>query len=370
GIPQNADDLKDSPGPTWSQRTCYRETDLLKMLLKGIFRPKLMRSLLLEEPYMMIMAIVSPGIMMAMYNSGAFEMAVRIWINQKQSIVKIAVMLSALAHKVSIAESLLVQRQILDSAAGDLLEATVDGVNMHFSYLTAITLLTIVKERHDSDYSLLSNGFVNHDHSVARIMEKSYLAELEAAWRDLTWLEKLRATWYSRKLRRSTVKPLHATGNADMKGLLDISPSALLGRSFAAVRGERCIMGQLRTYININCRFSSICRRFKDYPLWSLCNTLFIVCIFLNTLFIICIFLSITSICPSMILEHRKYKLAVQLMQEEKNEIVCMELYVSLQRKLGREFTWDEYIEYLKTVNPAIVHFAEEQIEKTVVSHQ
>ncbi|AHB50526.1 polyprotein [Bidens mosaic virus] len=365
GVPNDASNLSDGGRPFGSGGAMFSEFHATKVLIRGIFRPKVMQQLLIDEPYILLMSMLSPGILLAMYNNGSFEIAVKLWINEKQSLAMIATMLSALATKVSVSDTLLAQRKIMDAAAGDLLEATCDGFQLHMTYLTAITLLQRVKERADSDHSLISGGFLNYESDVVHLMEKNYLDLLEEAWRDLRWHEKLSAIWHSQKARKFIVKPLLPTGSADLKGMYDISPRACFGKSLNALQKKRD-------------DFAARCRQYVNDKTMSI-STFFIsrvvrrlpsLVTFANTLFITSLFVSIVSILQSIILEHRMYKQQVLQMKLESDERVCIELYASLQAKLGRTFTWEEFIEYLQTVNPNIVAFAEAQMAQHIVEHQ
>nr|ACI45387.1 polyprotein [Potato virus Y] len=364
GIPSACPELGSTRSPFREGGVIMSESEALKLLLKGIFRPKVMRQLLLDEPYLLVLSILSPGILMAMYNNGIFELAVKLWINEKQSIAMIASLLSALALRVSAAETLVAQRIIMDAAATDLLDATCDGFNLYLTYPTALLILEVVKNRNECDDTLFKAGFLNSA-SVVQIMEKNYLNLLHDAWKDLTWLEKLSATWYSYKAKRSITRFIKPTGKADLKGLYNISPQAFLGRGVQKVRGTASGLGeQLNNYFNVKCvNISSffIRRIFRRLPNFVT---------FVNSLLVISMLTSVVAVCQTIILDQRKYKKEIELMQIEKNEVACVELYASLQRKLEREFTWDEYIEYLKSVNPQIVQFAKAQMDDYDVRHQ
>nr|ADF31932.1 polyprotein [Sunflower chlorotic mottle virus] len=365
GIPENADSLRDGASPFGPSKVMISEFEATKVLLKGIFRPKIMKQLLIDEPYIMLMAMLSPGILLAMYNNGSFEIAVKLWINEKQSLAMIATMLSSLATKVSVSETLLAQRIIMDTAASDLLDVTCDGFKMHLTYMTAIQLLQRTKEKAHSDEALYTNGFLNCERDVLHLMEKSYLDLLHEAWRDLTWREKLSAIWHSQKAKRLIAQPLRPIGKADLKGLYDISPSACLEKSLRAFKnGKENVSRSIRLYIhNKTVKVTSffVNKIFRNFPS---------LVVFINVFTVVSLLSSTVLVLQSLILEHKMYKRKIQQIEIESNEKVCVELYSSLQAKLKREFTWEEYIEYLETVNPSIVEFAKKQMEQYSVKHQ
>nr|NP_734251.1 P3 protein [Potato virus Y] len=365
GVPNASPELGSTISPFREGGVIMSESAALKLLLKGIFRPKVMRQLLLDEPYLLILSILSPGILMAMYNNGIFELAVRLWINEKQSIAMIASLLSALALRVSAAETLVAQRIIIDAAATDLLDATCDGFNLHLTYPTALMVLQVVKNRNECDDTLFKAGFPSYNTSVVQIMEKNYLNLLNDAWKDLTWRENYPQHGTHTEQNALSTRYIKPTEKADLKGLYNISPQAFLGRSAQVVKGTASGLSErFNNYFNTKCvNISSffIRRIFRRLPTFVT---------FVNSLLVISMLTSVVAVCQAIILDQRKYRREIELMQIEKNEIVCMELYASLQRKLERDFTWDEYIEYLKSVNPQIVQFAQAQMEEYDVRHQ
>nr|UOF93069.1 polyprotein [Amaranthus leaf mottle virus] len=363
GIPNHCNDLSD--GLSFDSGARFDEFKALKVLVKGIYRPKVMKQLLLDEPYIMLLSVVSPGILMAMFNSGSFELAVNLWINEKQSLAMIATMLSSLSLKVSLADTLISQHRIIESAASDLLSVACDGFKMYLTYETALTLLQKLKFKHESDAPLITGSFLSYDEKVVSLVEKSYLALLTEAWSDLTWLEKLRATWWSRRAQRDFSKPLHPRGQADMKGLYDISPKAHFSRSVDRLKkGKESLFRRISDY-KTSCATSFVSfvvnKCIRNLP--SLINTV-------NTLVLSGLFINVVYTMQAIILDSRRHKAQLEQMRVESNEKACVELYYSLQAKLGKEFTWEEYINYLKTVNPALVQFASDQMELHSVKHQ
>nr|WNS50453.1 polyprotein [Potato virus Y] len=365
GIPNACPELGSTTSPFREGGVIMSESAALKLLLKGIFRPKVMKQLLLDEPHLLILSILSPGILMAMYNNGIFELAVKLWINEKQSIAMIASLLSALALRVSAAETLVAQRIIMDAAATDLLDATCDGFNLYLTYPTALMVLQVVKNRNECDETLFKAGFSSYSMSIVQIMEKNYLDLLDDAWKDLTWREKLSATWHSYRAKRYITQYIKPKGKADLKGLYNISPQAFLGQSVQRVKGTASGLSE-----RFNKYFDTKCVNISSFLIRRIFRRLPNFITFVNSLVVIGMLTSVVAMCQAIILDHRKYRREIELMQIEKNEIVCVELYASLQRKLERDFTWDEYIEYLKSVNPQIVQFAQAQMEEYEVRHQ
>nr|CAH2618928.1 polyprotein [Salt wort potyvirus]CAI5383977.1 polyprotein [Salt wort potyvirus] len=342
------------------------ESGLIRTLVKGIFRPRLMERLLIDEPYIMLMSLLSPGILIAMYNNGAFEQAVKLWINEKQSIALIATMLSALAQKVSVADTLLAQYRTMEASAANLCDVTSEGFQMFLSYNTAVGLLLKMRDKAECDSQLLKNGFLSGEKEVVELREKSYLNLLNEAWYDLTWREKLSAIWHSQKLKKSIVKPLSFIGNADMKGLYDISLGAYFAKSANHIkRGCQFVSGQTRNFVNARII------NFSTFFIRQMCHRLPDFSKFLNSVVIISSLTTSVAMCQSIILQQRCMKAQITSQEEEKNEQACLELYEALKRKGDGDFTMDEYLNYVQSINPYLAVFAKERLScEKEVHHQ
>nr|QDA01852.2 polyprotein [Alstroemeria mosaic virus] len=366
GIPRDADDLLTGGSSSFRRNGAeMSECRALALLVKNIFKPKRMRELLLDEPYIMLLSLVSPSILLAMYNNGAFEAAVKMWITEKQSIAMIATMLSALAEKVSVAESLVAQKYVIETSAANLYDATFDGFNMYLTYRTALNLLDRLKCRAESDHMLQNNGFQNCENQVLTLMEKSYQNHLDDSWRALTWREKLHAIWHSHQLRRYSIKPLSLAIKPDSTGLWDISPRALLVRNFDRLRQRKRLCAEAaKEYIQkklVNCSLFFIRRTFLRMP---------DIGVLVNTACILSSLLTAAAMLQAIVREFQASKIKLNKLTQEENEKICLEIYANLERKLGREFTWEEFLEYVKTVNPQLVPFVADQKDKHIVRHQ
>nr|QWT83729.1 polyprotein [Pepper yellow mosaic virus] len=363
--PADADEYLGDGRTQHIHRTLMSEHHAIKVLIRGIFRPRLMRELLLDEPYIMLMSVVSPGILMAMFNNGAFEIATKLWINEKQSVAMIATALSNLAMKVSVAETLLQQLQIIEHSAGDLLDITCDGFKLNLTYQTSLVLLHRLRDRHDGDRELNQYGFLNYEGDVVRILEKNYLDLLAEEWQGLTWREKLSATWHARKQKRSCVKYLHPLKTADFGGMYNISPSALHAR----------VVTQCRDFLSYRKRrtiefLNNKCIGVTSFFLRRIFHRIPNARVLLSSMFIIGALVNVLGSAHLIILENAKHKREAERAKTRDKEDACAELYANLSRKLGRVPTWEEYKEHLAIVNKELVDFVGDVPQSEEVEHQ
>nr|WBO26432.1 polyprotein [Amazon lily mosaic virus] len=341
------------------------EVAALKLLLKGIYRPKVMEDLLQREPYIMLLSLLSPGIILAMFNNGSFEIATKMWISEKQSVAIIATMLANLARKISVAETVVQQMSIIERSASDFMIATCDGVQLNYSYLTAITLLQRLKEKKDCDYPLEHAGYLCNDKTTLELMEKSYLALLEEEWNALSWREKFSAMWHAQKQQKNIIKSLNPLGFADFKGMYDISPSACFTKlvthckssvEYYFVRSRNFVDRKITT-LAINC-VRRTCKQLSSF--YNM----------INCLFVISALLAIFATLQGIIEGNKKLKLIAWQTEVKQREQACEELHVNLTRKLGRDPTWLEFLEYTKQINPELGAFLEQNFDADLVVHQ
>ncbi|QVN46485.1 polyprotein [Polygonatum kingianum virus 5] len=341
--------------------------DSLKLLAKGIYRPKLMQQILEDEPYLILMGVVSPGILMAMYNSGTFERAVKLWINQDMRVVDIAIMLTTLTEKVSLAKTLDEQLRIIDMSASSLLDATFKGFMPYMSYQMGISTLQAIAARTDTDKTLLDIGFNMLRGKSHHLVEKNYISLLDTSWSELGCVEKLRAIYVSHRWLgwcKGFVAPAKL---ADMGGRYSTSSLALLKREALRIKNAATWIGTCATAKVTAFKRKMICR--------AICMTRLLIPDFFRFINILVVISLIMTICVSgneMLAIHRKAKQA-QAELEFKRKWKSLQMYfMQLERKLGNNPTVLEFVEYLEHQDPTLVEMAKklEYVADVPVIHQ
>nr|AIB00274.1 polyprotein [Lettuce mosaic virus] len=209
----------------------------LQRLIKAIYRPRMMRSLLTEEPYLLILSIVSPGVLMALYNSGSLERTMHEFLQTDHKLSAIAQILKHLAKKVSLARTLTVQNAILEDGAGSLNEILDAPAGRSLSYRLAKQTVEVMMARSDMDKELVNVGFSVLRDQKNELIEKSYLMDLEDSWHALPLCGKLSAMRASRRWRDTSTPEVTPTGAADLKGRYSISVGSVSKSAISHLKG-------------------------------------------------------------------------------------------------------------------------------------
>nr|UZM07868.1 polyprotein [Colombian datura virus] len=165
----------------------------LRLLIKSIYRPKLFRELLIDEPYLLALCVCSPTIIVAMYNNGSFEQALSLWLGKDMELCNMVAILTTLAQKVSVAELVTEQNVAISQYAEQMLDSVFHGTKPSHSYGLALHYLTLKAGQHEVDASLRATGYDTISDAAQARMEKNYADLLRMEWDALTSLEK----WYS-----------------------------------------------------------------------------------------------------------------------------------------------------------------------------
>ncbi|WZB50070.1 polyprotein [Periwinkle mild yellow mosaic virus] len=329
--------------------------DLIRKLIKSIYRPKVMEKLLMEEPYLMVMSIVSPGILIAMHNSKSFDLAIKRWIGKDQSISKIATMLTVLAKKVSVAKTIQQQFEVINKNAAHLHSVVFNGFITDPSYTAAIQYLEVVKQRTETDGPLEMNGFTNLLQEMSEVMEKNYRDQLEEAWQDLSLLEKLQAIRQSYKFFSFSQSTLMPTAIAGTSQTLNLSlKEFLVDKCYTMKNGCVKSLNGLQTRIH-NMVGKFVCMYLRSYK-----KFMPDVMKLLNIVLICQVLLHIGNEINRITNEAKKYKLLQQKLQLETDVAKLKNLYeISTQKG---DISEEEFKEKITLTNPSLIYLLEEPV--------
>nr|QIA62007.1 polyprotein [Malva vein clearing virus] len=179
------------------------ETNLVKSLIQGVYRPHLMRELVSDEPYILILSVLSPAVLKALFRSGALEFAINHWASKDVSVVSALTTLTVLAKKVTAARLLQDQFQAINQHSDLLYRNVVDGFKTHITYPIVVEMLNRLRNQRISDASLVTAGFSNYTTEVQEIIEKNFVRELSHSWEDLPFHAKFSQRWHWLKQRFS-----------------------------------------------------------------------------------------------------------------------------------------------------------------------
>ncbi|UTE10634.1 polyprotein [Potyvirus thevetiae] len=330
---------------------------LLKKLIKSIYRPNVLENLLVEQPYIMVLSIASPGILIAMHNNNAFELAIKRWISTDQHIAKIATMLTVLAQKVSVANTIQQQFEVINKNANHLHSIVFNGFVNDPTYESVLNYLEVVKQRVETDTPLESNGFANLLHEMSETMEKNYRGQLEEAWHELSFLEKLRVIKRSYRLFDFSQKTLTPALIKDTRGISSISFRALLADQYNRVKNgclKRLHGLQRRTHQLIGKLVVSYIRSMRRYmpDLMKLVNIMLVCQILMN----------IGAEINRITKEARKYNELKQKNQVEEDYLKLKCIFNLMEKKDG-EVDEAEFRERLEKTNPSLLYLLDEPVD-------
>nr|WNS50492.1 polyprotein [Gladiolus mosaic virus] len=303
----------ESPVTAWS---------LSKTLIKGVYRPKVMQEILELEPCLLALGILSPRLLIALFNSGALDKAASYWMGKDNSIVRMVAVLELLAKKVSMARLLVEQQQILEQHAQHVFNEVFTGFRQQMSYHTVCETLLVVKARCESDEQLGNLGFILHDARVVELFEKNYQDELEAAWNDLTWREKFSARWHWSKSQR---KLQEYCTLQDTKGSKDVCCKSV--QQYAASITESCKNAQTGFCKYVVKLRGKIRRMFVQSFLSIVYCSLPDLVKFANVLVVIAMLISIINQAHEWLRIHHRYKMQKHIEFQNKMDLVIQHAY-------------------------------------------
>nr|UJE38535.1 polyprotein [Paris mosaic necrosis virus] len=177
-------------------------------LITSIFKPKRMIQILESDPYILLMGLISPTILIHMFRMKHFERGIELWIKKDQSVAKIFLILEQLTRKVVLSDVLAQQLDIISNASSGLMDVMDNCPRGVHSYKPARDLLAIYIERLASNRQLQELGFMEINENLYSELEKIYTNQLKQEWHGLSWWEKCSTTWQLKKFTPSTEKSL------------------------------------------------------------------------------------------------------------------------------------------------------------------
>nr|QED45121.1 polyprotein [Leek yellow stripe virus]QED45129.1 polyprotein [Leek yellow stripe virus] len=169
-------------------------TRTLYTLITSIYKPKRFSQIIEQEPFTLVLSVLSPAIMRAMLNNDSFEKSISFWIHRDRSITQIMALLQTLAKRIPVSNSLQDQIQFLESnveALHRLLERT--NHTMH-SRVLANNVISSLYSKSLTDKSLLEEGFLNTLDLSREVYEKNYQECLQAQWQEQPLSQRLYST--------------------------------------------------------------------------------------------------------------------------------------------------------------------------------
>nr|URX65488.1 polyprotein [Bean common mosaic virus]URX65490.1 polyprotein [Bean common mosaic virus] len=329
-------------------------------LITSIFKPKRMLKILNNDPYILLMGLVSPSLLMHLYRMRHIEKAIEMWIQRDQSVGKIFVLLEQLTRKVAVCDVLVDQLDVINNSAGHLLDVLKECPRTMHSYVPASDLLTLYLERQVSNSQLLSNGYADINDLLYVEMEKIYISRLKQEWRALSLLEKSSLTWHLKRFSIATEKGLikRVTEGRKEFSASFVSECFTTAKSYLRSRKDMILraceqLGHSVVRKCVNLVFSIVTRCYSD------------IVYFVNVVIIFSLLVQMVSTMHNMILSAQQNKAFVKRAERDSKEKSVMHMYDMCCKALGEPPTSDEFLEHLEKVRPDLIPTAQEMMAMT-----
>nr|AFO59882.1 polyprotein [Tobacco vein banding mosaic virus] len=335
----------------------------VKLLIQSVYKPKVLKTLLMEEPYLIVLSIISPSVLIALYKSGSLYRAVQMLQNKEPTLRMVISLLTMLATKVSRADDLYSQYQLIQDHAERFREVLNNGDKHSISRRLAEQFIEVQIAVAESNHDTESLGFRTTKVKGLALIEKIYQQDLEELWQGLSLLEKCSCILWQLRHRRKLRVELGENGTLDLSKALvtfkqyaqdnfDKVLSPIHKRShyvtdvpMRILRGVRCRVVGTFSYL-----FSDLFR-------------------FVQVLAILSVLLAIFNNIYAFTCQYREFKMIEASREEEKKLESLDKLYAHLSYKLGEKPTFEEFHQFVSACNPQLVEFLEVSYAP-VVEHQ
>nr|UYS84616.1 polyprotein [Miscanthus potyvirus RRuschel-2022a] len=348
-------------GGTLTHRTF---SSLLKFLGKNMFKPLKIKEIIEEEPFLLMMAIASPTILISLYNNNYIEQAMTYWIVKNQGVAAIFAQLEALAKETSQAELLVQQMQILEKASTQLRFA-ISGIShvspakrLLWSHLEAMTT------RSEMNKELIEQGYALYDERLYVLMEKSYVETLNQAWADLTYCARLQQIWYVFKHKKYYKPSLTLRKSVDLDAVYNISVTHLASN---LVQKSRSRVSSISTKLH-----RGLCDKCEKLRIKAINTMYWFVPDIFRLIHIFLILSLLSTIANTIITTMQDYKRLQKQAREDEYELEISEvraIHAKLLKVQDENLTSKDFIEYIRENHPRLIE-ATIELTGTGVIHE
>nr|BAM99211.1 polyprotein [Turnip mosaic virus] len=336
----------------------------IKRLIQGIYKPKVLKEDMLLNPYLPLYALLSPGVILAFYNSGSLECLMDYYIQADCNIAVLLVVLKSLAQKISTSQSVLAQLQIIDRSLPELVEARANVVGPDVAATIACNkFMAMLLHMAEPNNELAGGGYtILRSHSLD-ILEKSYLQILDEAWKELKWSQRCAVIYYSSKQAIFSQKDLTMQNTADLGGRYSESVTSSYERAKVGAKGAYST-GKRMLYDSTswaNKKISSGVCRTINYFVPDILK-------FINVLVCLSLLLKIATEANRIVTMQKRLKLDIEESERQKIEWELAFHHVMLTDSLGQHPTLEEFETHIAAKAPHLWKHTSEADEP--VKHQ
>nr|YP_001816848.1 P3 protein [Wild tomato mosaic virus] len=333
-----------------------------RRLFRSVYRPKEFKNLMLEEPIIITLALMSPTLIHEMYWSGGLHRAMQIVNKSDMNIKMVVSTILDMSKKVVKADDLFNQAAIINAYTDSLLEIIKNAPHQSLAKDIVLEFLLVHQSTNEIDGDLSALGFRTLKFRSLHLMEKIYKADLEAQWCELSWLERSYVIYYTFKSRIQCMRDLSQDKSQILKQTFKCSTAFVQDRMKVIPNSVQSVCSKSV------CIAKSIRHRVYKRLYRCAVNTFSDAFQFLQTMAIISILLSVFA---NLIDIKNKYRNSVRISDKEKMDELDKSIfkhYTDLKIKNGVKPSEDEFSEYLKERDPdAFVHWFGKDLK---VQHQ
>nr|WAB00023.1 polyprotein [Tuberose mild mosaic virus] len=329
------------------------EATLIKKLCRCLYREDEMVELLQEEPCVLLLSLISPSVLIALYNSRSLEVGIKMWIHKDMNVTVILSILESLGQKVSRARSLLEQHEVITRDVGQIARILRDCNWKSENYLFVLRKLDFLENRRLTDEPLMTAGYACMDEKLYETMEKIYIGQLAASWKELGLCGKFRAMWHSTGHFTASTTKLRQLECIDAQNTCNIS----LGACWESTKDAATKSMQAMTTHFVN-GVRSVRRRIVKTTVFVLSRCLPDLVQLVNMLLVVSIILQIAEFLRSLIREHKRLKWVEEDRRRAANLDKLIKMYDNFTKEKGVAPTEDEFIDLVELERPELVEDA------------
>nr|QUP51979.1 polyprotein [Passiflora chlorosis virus] len=319
-------------------------------LISSIFKPKRMQQILLHDPYVLVMGLISPTILVHMYRMRHFDKGIELWISKDRHVAQILILLEQLTKRVALNDVLIDQLKMISQTSERMYDLLKDSPTTYHSYQPAKSLLEEYMNSSLMNKELSSNGYRDCSEELYSHIEKIYGKRLEQEWYALSWLEKCSSTWRLRKFSPATEQHLikQVADEKRESSRKFVSSCFITAQTYLRSSRDMCYRScerALQAVIGkiINCSLKFIHKCYSDI--------IFLV----NVSILLSLFIQMASTLRKTIHDIKVDRIGMAMIQTEKDErtlVHMYDLFVKSQKELP---TLGEFSEHVQLVRPDLM---------------
>nr|QPM95836.1 polyprotein [Basella rugose mosaic virus] len=350
---------------------CPETEGMINRLIKGIYRPKSLIQFIEQDPYVLMMALCSPKLLISLYNNGSLELATQTWIKKDKDVSLIFMQLSDLAKEMSKAELLIEQLKLISESAMRIRELQPIPIIADNSCIIFNEMLMLKSSIFEADEELSRAGFANYQTRLYEAMEKMYQQQLEQEWRDLGWFGKLSLIIFSQKHRPRSTPSLPLTRLEGLEDKFAISATWCAGKIKGHLNAVRaCGVDKFRKTVGF------VNRVLIDKSVYILTRCLQDVFYFINVAVVAQILISTVYMINRWLHQQKVAQMELEYYRYKNSEAKIMMLFNNYQKIHGNAPTKNEFIEFLRenddklcdyiTTDHEVVHQSKNPFERNL----